>query len=64
MISIRVEKRRGEATVRFRVTAPSIERALEMAGEGTKVLFPIDGEKFFADEANASTREGTNRKVA
>jgi hypothetical protein len=30
MISIRVEKRRGKATVRFRVTAPSIERALEL----------------------------------
>jgi hypothetical protein len=64
MITIRVEKRRGNATVRFWVTAPSIERALEIAGEGARVLFPIDGEKFFADEAHASTREGTNRKVA
>jgi hypothetical protein len=36
MISIRVEKRRGKATVRFRVTAPSIERALEIAGEDAR----------------------------
>jgi hypothetical protein len=65
MISIRVEKRRGNATVRFRVTAPSIERALEIAGEGARVLFPIDGERFFAEEADASKRrEGANRKAA
>jgi len=43
MISIRVEKRCGEATVRFRVTAPSIERALEIAGEDARVLFPALG---------------------
>jgi hypothetical protein len=48
MISIRVQRRRGNVTVRFRVTAPSIERALEIAGEGTRVVFPIDGEEFFA----------------
>ena len=64
MISIRVEKRRGEATVRFRVTAPSIERALEIAGEGTRVVFPIDGEEFFANEATASTRETPNEEGA
>ena len=64
MISIRVEKRRGEATVRFRVSAPSIERALELAGEGARIVFPIDSEEFFADKANASTPETPNRKVA
>jgi hypothetical protein len=64
MISIRVQRRRGNVTVRFRVTAPSIERALEMAGEGTRVVFPIDGEEFFADEATASTRETPNEEVA
>jgi len=63
MISIRVERRRGNVTVRFRVTAPSIERALEIAGEGTRVLFPIDGEEFFA-KATASTCETPNEKVA
>jgi hypothetical protein len=64
MISIRVEKRRGEATVRFRVTAPSIERALEIAGEGVRVVFPVDGENFFANKANPSTSEAPNRYVA
>jgi hypothetical protein len=64
MISIRVQKRRGEATVRFRVTAPSIERALEIAGEGARVVFPIDGEEFFASEADASSREAPNKEVA
>jgi hypothetical protein len=64
MISIRVQRRRGNVTVRFRVTAPSIERALEIAGEGARVLFPIDGEKFFANKANASTSEALNRYVA
>ena len=64
MISIRVERRRGNVTVRFRVTAPSIERALEIAGEGTRVVFPIDGEEFFADKANASASEAPNRYVA
>jgi hypothetical protein len=64
MISIRVQRRRGNVTVRFRVTAPSIERALEIAGEGTRVVFPIDAEEFFASEATASTRETPNEKVA
>jgi len=48
MISIRVQKRHGTVIVHSRVTAPSIERALEVAGEGTKVVFPINGEEFFA----------------
>jgi hypothetical protein len=64
MISIRVEKRREQATVRFRVTAPSIERALELAGEGARVVFPIDGQEFFADKANAPWRVSPSRKVA
>jgi hypothetical protein len=64
VISIRMEKLRGFVTVRFRVTAPSIERALEIAGEGARVVFPIDAEGFFAEEANTSTREAPNRYVA
>jgi hypothetical protein len=64
MISIRVEKRREQATVRFRVTAPSIERALELAGEGARVVFPIDGQEFFADKANSPSRVSPSRKVA
>jgi hypothetical protein len=63
MISIRVQRCRGNVTVRFRVTAPSIERALEIAGEGTRVVFPIDGEEFFV-KATPSTRESPNEKVA
>jgi hypothetical protein len=63
MISIRVQRRRGNVTVRFRVTAPSIERALEIAGEGTRVVFPIDAEEFFT-KATASTRETPNEKAA
>ena len=64
MISIHVEKRCGVVTVRFRVTAPSIERALEIAGEGARVVFPIDAEGFFAEEANTSTSEALKRYVA
>ena len=48
MITLRVEKRYGNALVRSRVTATSIEGALELAGEGARVVFPIDGQAFFA----------------
>jgi hypothetical protein len=47
-ISIRVERRYGTAIIRSSVTAPSIEQALKLAGEGARVVFPIDGEAFFA----------------
>ena len=48
MITLRVEKRYGNTLVRSRVTAASIEGALELAGKGARVVFPIDGEAFFA----------------
>ncbi len=48
MITLRVEKRYGNTLVRSRVTATSIEGALERAGEGARVVFPIDAEAFFA----------------
>jgi hypothetical protein len=65
MISIRVEKRYGDVTVYSRVTAPSIERALEIAGEGAKVVFPIDGEEFFAfAKENVSVTENLSWNVA
>ena len=48
MITIHVEKRYGSSTVRSCVTAPSIEQALKLAGKGARVVFPIDGEVFFA----------------
>ena len=48
MITIHVEKRYGSSTVRSCVTAPSIEQALKLAGEAARVVFPIDGQAFFA----------------
>jgi hypothetical protein len=32
------------------VRAASIERALRLAGEDARVVFPIDAEQFFADQ--------------
>jgi hypothetical protein len=63
MVSISVEKRHGTVNVHFRVTAPSIERALEVAGEGANVVFPIDGREFFASTAkgNVSATETHKR---
>lgn len=60
MITITVRKRFGAATVKSRVSAPSIERALRIAGKGAKVVFPIDGESFFSSHkasGNASSKE-------
>ena len=48
MITIHVEKRYGSSSVRSCITAPSIEQALKLAGEAARVVFPIDGEAFFA----------------
>jgi hypothetical protein len=48
MITIHVKKRYGSSTVRSCVTAPTIEQALLLAGEGARVVFPIDGDAFFA----------------
>jgi hypothetical protein len=55
MIRVTVEIRKGALTNWVRVTAPSIERALEIAGDGmpgwqVRLLFPIDPEAFFAPE--------------
>lgn len=56
MITVTVEQKRGAVTRRVRVTAPSIERALQISGHGkngteARVVFPIDGEAFFAHPA-------------
>ncbi len=48
MITVTVEKRYGAATVRARVSAPTIGEAVEKLGPGARVEFPIDGETFFA----------------
>jgi hypothetical protein len=52
MISVTVEIREGALTHRTRVTAPSIECALKIAGRGkpgrrVRIVFPIDSEAFF-----------------
>ena len=53
-ISIRVERRYGPTIVRSSVTAPSIEEALELAGDGARVVFPTNGEAFFASPKETS----------
>ena len=52
MIRVTVEIREGALTYRVRVSATSIERALEIAGEGkpgrrVRLLFPIDPDVSF-----------------
>jgi hypothetical protein len=61
MICVTVEVREGAVTRRVRITAPSIERALRMAGDGkparrVRLLFPIDPDDFFLP-ASSGTRE-------
>jgi len=60
---VTVEIREGALMRRARVTAPSIARALKIAGEGkpgrsVRLLFPIDSEAFFVPEGS------DQRKVA
>jgi hypothetical protein len=55
MIRVTVEIREGALTHRTRVTAPSIERALKIAGGGkpsrkVSLVFPIEPEVFFVTE--------------
>jgi len=62
MIRVSVEIREGALTYRARVTAPSIERALKIAGGGkpgrrVRLVFPIDPEAFFGDEGSGTRRE-------
>ena len=62
MVRVTVEIREGALTYRVRVTAPSIERALEIAGEGkssrkVRLVFPIDSEVFFVPAASGTRRE-------
>jgi hypothetical protein len=61
MICVTVEIRKGSLTYRVRVTAPSIERALKIAGGGkpgrrVRLVFPIVPEAFFGS-APSGTRE-------
>ena len=55
MIRLTVEIHEGALTHRTRVTAPSIERALKIAGGGkpgrsVRLIFPIEPEVFFVTE--------------
>ncbi len=55
MICVSIEVREGALTRRVRISAPSIERAMEMAGygktgRGVRLLFPIDPEAYFVPE--------------
>jgi hypothetical protein len=52
MICVTVEIREGALTYRAQITAPSIEQALRIAGDGkpgrrVRLVFPIDPEAFF-----------------
>ena len=60
MISVTVEIREDALTHRTRVTAPSIERALKIAGGGepgrrVHIVFPIKPEAFFVTEEEIVT---------
>jgi hypothetical protein len=61
MLHVTVEVREGAVTRRVRISAPSKERALKMAGYGepdrkVRLLFPTDREAFFGPE-NPGRRE-------
>jgi len=56
MITLTIEKHEI-TTVRARITAPSIERALELCGENARVVFPIEPESFFVSKSVAGSVE-------
>lgn len=66
MIQITAEKRYGTATVRYRVVAGSIQRAVEFAGEGARVVFPIDPESFFIPDGaeEGAVEQSVNREAS
>jgi hypothetical protein len=62
MVRVTIEVREGALTNRVRVTAPSIERALEIVGKGkagrrVRLVLPIDSEVFFAPTASGARME-------
>jgi hypothetical protein len=62
MICVSVEISDGALTRWVQVTAPSIERALEITGEEmpgrrVRLLFPIDPEAFFVPASSGMRRE-------
>jgi len=62
MICVTVEIREGALTYRARAIAPSIERALKIAGGGKpgcrlRLVFLIDPEAFFVPASSGMRRE-------
>jgi hypothetical protein len=62
MICVTVEIREGALTHQARVTAPSIERALDIVGEGkpgrrVRLVFPMDPEAFFVPRDHDRSEE-------
>lgn len=60
MITATVEQKQGAATRQMKVSAPSIERVLEISGSGrpdtkVRIVFPIDAEAFFAPTPHEGT---------
>ena len=60
MVGVSVEIREGLFMRRVRITAPSLELALEIAGEGkpgrgVRLLFPIDPEAFFVPDGSGES---------
>jgi hypothetical protein len=61
MITVTVNKTHGTQTVRASISAPSIEEAVRIAGDGAHLEFPIDGELFFSpQEGDPVAKEGTD----
>ena len=61
MITVTVNKTHGAQTVRASISAPSIEEAVRIAGDGARLEFPIDGDLFFApQEGYPVAKEGTD----
>jgi hypothetical protein len=57
MIVVTVEKRNRMTTVMSTVRASSIEQALQLVGGDAHVVFPIDGERFFASKGSSESVE-------
>jgi hypothetical protein len=62
MICVTIEIREGALTRRVQITAPSIERAMKVAGDGkpgyrVRLLFPIEPEAFFVPDEGSHQRE-------
>jgi hypothetical protein len=59
MITVSVKIREGAVSRQVRITAESIRRALEVAGEGkpgvsVEIVFPIDPEAYFGADAQTA----------